>query len=439
MRRKIIIGIILIAFIAVLVMFARNNSKSPTVYSTEKPFYTNIVKKTVATGSIIPLEKIEIKPQIPGIIEKIHAEEGQIVKRGDLIATVRVVPNISNLNSANGSVKNARIEFQNQQILYNRNKNLYEKGVISKQDFESAELSYNTAKQALVNAESNLEVIKRGYSNDLKRLANTNITAQISGTILTIPVKVGNQVIESNSFNAGTTIATIADLNKMIFEGKVDESEVGALKDGTKLEVSIGAIPNKKFPAELNFIAPQGSKEGGAVQFIIKANMTLDNKNFIRAGYSANADIILAKRDSVLAIKEAVLLFDNKTDQPYVEVETGNQEFTRKDVKLGLSDGINVEILSGLTPDDKIKIWNKVSNGKDEKGKYGKPEKDRESEKSKQEREGQTEQQTEEGSTSSEPADQPTDGGSDSGSGSDGSGSGDGGSSGGSDGGGSGS
>ncbi len=429
----------MIAFIAVLVMFARNNSKSPTIYSTEKPFYTNIVKKTVATGSIIPLEKIEIKPQIPGIIEKIHAEEGQVVKRGDLIATVRVVPNISNLNSANGTVKNARIEFNNQKILFERNQRLYEKGVISKQDFESAELAYNNAMQALRNAESNLEVIKKGYSNDLKRLANTNITAQISGTILTIPVKVGNQVIESNSFNAGTTIATIADLNKMIFEGKVDESEVGALKDGTKLEVAIGAIPNTKFPAELNFIAPQGSKEGGAVQFIIKANMTLDNKNFIRAGYSANADIILAKRDSVLAIKEAVLQFDSKTDQPFVEIETGSQEFTRKDVKLGLSDGINVEILSGLSADDKIKIWNKVTNGKDDRGKFGRAEKDKESEKSRQQREGETqEQQTEEGSTSSEPADQPTDGsGSDSGSGS---GSGDGGSSGGSgsDGGGSG-
>lgn len=363
-RAKIILIIIAIGFIAALIWFGKKNKTSIVQYDTETPFKTTIVKKTVATGKVTPLEEIEIKPQITGIIDKIMLLEGSKVKKGDLIATVRVVPNEQSLISAKGRVDNIRISLSNAEISYNRNKNLFDKGVISRQEFENVELTYNQAKQDLKNAQNDYMIIKKGSAGS-GGAANTNILAQMSGTILEIPVKEGDQVIQSNNFNAGTTIASIADMNKMIFEGKVDESEVGKLVSGSEIEVSIGAIEGKKFPAKLNFIAPKGTEESGAVQFKIKADVSLDDNFFIRAGYSANADIVLEKKDSVLAIKEALLKFDKKTEEPYVEVKTGEGTFEKRTLKLGTSDGVNVEILDGISETDEIKIWNKVS--KDDK------------------------------------------------------------------------
>ncbi|SNR33579.1 efflux RND transporter periplasmic adaptor subunit [Lutibacter flavus] len=365
MKKKIIFGTIAVALIAVLAWFGAKNSKSPVQYETEKPFKTNIVRKTVATGKVVPLEEAEIKPKVSGIIEKIYVEEGAQVEVGDLIATIRVVPNIQSLNSAQGSVKTAQLRFDNAKTNYNRIKGLFEKGVKSRSEFETAELSYNSSVQDLSNARNNLQIIQKGSAAGMGKTANTYVTAEISGTILEIPVRKGNQVIESNTFNAGTTIATIADMTKMIFEGKVDEAEVGKIKNGTVLEVSLGAIEKKKYPAKLNFIAPKGTEENGAVQFKIKGDVTLDDEFFVRAGYSANADIVLEKKDSVLSIKEALLQFDKKTETPYVEVKTGDQEFEKRDVELGISDGINVEVLSGVDKEDEIKIWNKTSK-KDE-------------------------------------------------------------------------
>ena len=363
-RAKIILGIIAICFIAALIWFGKKNKKSIVEYETETPFRTTIVKKTVATGKVVPLEEVEIKPQIAGIINKIFVEEGAIVKSGDLIATVRVVPNVASLNRATGSVKNARLAFNNAKTQYTRNKNLFDKGVISRQDFETSELNYNNAKLSLSNAQSDLDIIKKGSTAGLGKTANTNIRATASGMIIEIPVKVGYQVTQTNDFNAGTTIARVADMTKMIFEGKVDESEVGKLIKGTDIQVSLGAIDSKKFPAKLNFIAPKGTDEGGAVQFKIKADVTLDDKNFIRAGYSANADIVLEKKDSVLAIKEGLLKFDKKTEEPYVEVMKEDGKFEKITVKLGTSDGVNVQVLEGVKKDDKIKIWNKASKDK---------------------------------------------------------------------------
>ena len=308
----------------------------------------------------------EVPSTVSGIIEEIFVIEGAQVKVGDLIATIRVVPNVQSLNSAQGSVKTAQLRYDNTKTLYERNKGLFEKGVISRQEFETAELNFSSSKQDLSNAQNNLDIIKKGSAAGMGKTANTYVKAEISGTILEIPVRKGNQVIESNTFNAGTTIATIADMTKMIFEGKVDEAEVGKIKNGTVLEVSLGAIEKKKYPAKLNFIAPKGTEENGAVQFKIKGDVTLDDEFFVRAGYSANADIVLEKKDSVLAIKEALLQFDKKTETPYVEIKTGDQQFERRDVELGISDGINVEILSGVTINDEIKIWNKTSKKEDE-------------------------------------------------------------------------
>ena len=359
MKKKIIFGSIAVLLIVVLVWLGMKNSKSPIQYDTEKPFKTDIVLKTVATGKVIPLEEVEIKPQISGIIETIFVEEGAKVNKGDLIAKVRVIPNEQALTNAKGRVNKAKLDLNNSKIVYDRNKKLFDNGVISQTEFETIELSYNQAQQDVINAENDYQIILRGYTGQ-GGAANTNIRATTSGMILEIPVKVGNQVIQSNNFNDGTTIASIADMNKMIFEGKVDEAEVGKLNEGIEIEVALGAIEKKTFPAKLNFIAPKGTEENGAVQFKIKADVTLDEEYFVRAGYSANADIVLEKKDSVMSIKESLLQFDKKTETPYVEVRTGEQEFERKDLELGISDGINVEVLSGLTEEDEIKIWNKT-------------------------------------------------------------------------------
>jgi HlyD family secretion protein len=366
MKKIIIFGGIAIALIAVLIWFGKKNSASPVVFETEKAFIATIIKKSVATGKVIPLEEIEIKPQITGIIDKVLLLEGTKVKKGDLIATVRVVPNEQSLISAKGRVDNIKLRLKNAEVSYKRNKSIFERGVISRVAFEAIELTYNQSKQDLKNAQNDYQIIKKGSSGS-GASANTNILAQMSGTILEIPVKEGDQVIQSNNFNAGTTIASIADMSKMIFEGKVDESEVGKLVNGTKIEISLGAIENKKFPAVLNFIAPKGTEEAGAVQFKIKADVSLDDEYFIRAGYSANAEIVLERKDSVLSIKESLLQFDRKTEKPYIEIKNTEGKFDKKEVKLGTSDGVNVEILEGVTKKDEIKIWNKTSKEDDEK------------------------------------------------------------------------
>lgn len=366
MKKKLIFGGIAVALIVVLIWFAKKNSKSPVEYETETPFKTSIVRKTVATGKVVPLEEVEIKPQISGIIDKIFVEEGTKINKGDLIAKVRVVPNEQALTSAKGRVSKAQLQLNNSKIIYNRNKKLYESGVISRKEFENFELINDQAKQDVKNAQNDYQIIKRGYTGS-GGSANTNIRATTSGMILEIPIKEGYQVIESSNFGAGTTIASIADMSKMIFEGKVDESEVGKLEVGIDIEVGLGAIDNKKFPAKLTFIAPKGTEESGAVQFKIKADVTLDEDYFIRAGYSANAEIVLEQKDSVLSIREALLQFDKKTEKPYVEIKTGDQKFERKDIKLGISDGINVEIDSGLTAKDEIKVWNKTSKREKDK------------------------------------------------------------------------
>ena len=339
--------------------FIKTNNKSVIEYDTESATITNIEKKTVVTGKVIPEDEVEIKPQIQGIIEGLFVEEGDLVQTGDLLAKIKVVPNEQNLNSAKGRLQNSKIVLNNAKIEFDRNRDLFEKGIISRQQFQNVELQYNQALQSVSNAESDLEIIRSGSGGGAAS-ANTNIRATVPGTILEIPVEEGFQVIASNSFNAGTTIATIADMKKMIFEGKVDEAEVGKLRVGMPLEVNLGAIEDQSLDAELKFIAPKGNEEQGAVQFIIEADLFLNDSIFIRAGYSANASLVLERKDSIMAISEALLQFDRETEKPYVQVLIGEQEFERRDVEIGISDGVNVEVLSGITMEDKIKVWNKT-------------------------------------------------------------------------------
>ena len=345
--------------------FIKTNDKSAIVYGTKTVITTSIENKTVITGKVIPEDEVEIKPQIQGIIDALFVEEGDKVKTGDLLAKIKVVPNEQNLNAAEGRVANSKIVLKNAQIEFKRNKDLFDKGIISRQDFDNIQLRYNQSKLDVSNAVSDLQIIRLGSKGGAAS-ANTNIRATVPGTVLEIPVEEGFQVIASNSFNAGTTIATIADLNKMIFEGKVDEAEVGKLIVGMPLEVNLGAIEDQSLEAKLKFIAPKGNEEQGAVQFKIEADLFLNDSIFVRAGYSANASLILERKDNVMAVEESLLQFDRETEKPYVEIQIGDQKFERRDIEIGLSDGVNVEVISGLTEDDQIKVWNKtepIKNG----------------------------------------------------------------------------
>src|SRR5690606_8605608 len=290
--KYILIGVLVLGSLWAAAFFIKSNSKSAITYEVQKPFISNIQKKTVATGKVVPEDEVEIKPQITGIVDKIFLEEGAKVKAGDLIATIKVVPNEQSLNQASGRVRSAQLSLGNTKIEYDRNKTLFDKGVISSQDFNTLKLQYDQAQQELQNAQSDYQIIRVGSSGG-SATANTNVRATVGGTILEIPVKEGDQVIESNNFNDGTTIATIADLSIMIFEGKVDEGEVGKLKIGTPLKISLGAVEGEELDAILRFIAPKGLEETGAVQFKIEGDVEEKDGVFIRAGYSANASMVL--------------------------------------------------------------------------------------------------------------------------------------------------
>ncbi len=357
----VILLLIVIIFGGSMYYLYQKNAEDPVVYQTETPSTQTIVKKAVATGSILPLEEVLIKPNISGVIEEIYVEGGDYVKSGDLLAKIKVVPNLSALNDARNGIDEAKINLDDQKRNYERQSTLFGKGVISKTDLERAQVSYDQAKQAYAAANKRFDIVKTGTTSGLSSSANTMIRATVSGMVLEVPVEVGNQVIESNTFNEGTTIAAIADVDKMIFEGKVDESEVGKIKENLPLEITVGAIENKVFDAVLDYIAPKGKEENGAIQFEIKGTLKKSDTVFIRAGLSANASIILAKADSVLALKEALVQFDGDTKKPFVEVETADQQFERKDVELGVSDGIFVEVKSGVTAADKVKVWNALA------------------------------------------------------------------------------
>lgn len=363
MKKRVTIIILLtivLTFGGAMYYLYSKNAEDPVVYETEQPSTQTIVKKTVATGNIVPLEEVLIKPNISGVIEEIYVEGGDYIKAGDLLAKIRIVPNLDALNNAKNNIDEVRIALEDQKRNLDRQQVLFDKGVISKVAMERAQVSFDQAKQAYGAANNRYDIVKTGTTKGFGNVANTLIRSTVSGMVLEVPVEVGNQVIESNNFNEGTTIAAIADVEKMIFEGKVDESEVGKIKENLPLEITVGAIENTVFDAVLDYIAPKGNAENGAIQFEIKGTLKKNDTTFIRAGLSANASIILGRADSVLAVKEALVQFDGKTKKPFVEIENGDQQFERKDIELGISDGIFVEIKSGISSEDKIKVWNEV-------------------------------------------------------------------------------
>ena len=331
----------------------QKSEEPPVIYETNSPFITDIERKTVATGSIVPRKEIEVKSQVSGVIEKLYLEAGNLVKEGDKIAKVKIIPNVVALNNAEVRIKTAKINFHNAEKELKRQRLLYEQKVISEADYNQFVLQYDLAVQEVEAAENNMQLIKEGASKK-EGMASNIVRATSAGMLLNIPVKEGAFVIESNTFNDGTTIASIANMKDMIFEGKVDEAEVGKLQEGMNLNLTVGALDTVGFNAKLEYISPKGVEDQGAIQFEIKAAVNLRSDNFLRAGYSANADIVLETRQGVLAVKESDLQFD-KDEKPYVELMVADQQFERRYVKTGISDGINIEILEGLTPDDAYK------------------------------------------------------------------------------------
>jgi len=351
---KILLGLLLVSAFGYTLYFLYEKSQTkPIVYETDSPVIIDIIKKTTATGSVVPRKEIEIKPVVSGIIDELFVEEGEMIKKGDLIARIRIIPNMINLNNAKSRIEVAKINLKDAKRNYDRQLGLLEKGVIAKVDFESYETAYKNAQEELETAQETLELIEEGQTKNAGGQTNTLVKSTIEGMILDLPVEVGYQVIEANNFNAGTTIATIADMGEMVFEGNIDETEVGKIKEGMPLILIIGAIEDIEFEASLEHISPKGVEVNGAVQFEIKADVVLLEDQFIRSGYSANASIVLDKADSVLAISESLLQFEN--DTVFVEVETSPQVFEKRYIKIGLSDGINIEVIEGLSKDDKIK------------------------------------------------------------------------------------
>jgi HlyD family secretion protein len=351
---KIVLGIaLLFLFVWTLYFLYKKSEDKPVVYKTEKPVVTTIIKKTVATGAVVPRNEIAIKAKVSGIIEKVYVQAGTNIREGDVIARVKIIPDMVNLNNAESRLTRARITYDNAKKEYDRAKALFDGKVIPESEFLTVQLNYKNAEEEVDAAENNLALIKEGSNKKMGNITNTLVRSTISGMVLDVPVKEGNSVIESNTFNEGTTIASVANMGEMIFEGKVDESEVGKIKPGMDLILKIGAIEDKEFKARLEYIAPKGVEENGAIQFQIKAAVSLNTDYFIRAGYSANADIVLDRRDSVLAVKESLLSISG--DSSFVEVETAPQQYEKRLVKTGLSDGINIEILDGLKKDEKLK------------------------------------------------------------------------------------
>lgn len=340
-------------FLGTGVFLYAKSVESPVVYETGKPFFTDIVHKTVATGKIIPRLEVDIKSQVSGVVETIFVQPGELVREGDLLAKIRIIPDMERLSAAESQLETARISLNNASRELERARKLFGEKLISETELNKYELDYALQRETVSAAIDNVALIKEGATSKTGKVTN-QVKATVNGTVLDVPVKEGTFVIETNTFNEGTTIASIADMTDMIFEGKVDESEVGKLRQGMELVLDIGAIEAEPFVAELEYISPKGIDDQGTIKFDIRAAVKLKSSHYLRAGYSANADVVLDKREDILAINEKNLIFtDGNT---YVDVEIAPQKFERREIVTGLSDGINIEIVEGLNKDEIIKM-----------------------------------------------------------------------------------
>lgn len=359
--KKILKIVLLIIIILVIIgtfvfLWQKSQPKEP-IYEILSAEVANIEKTSVSTGKVSPRDEVLIKPQVSGIILELKKEPGDSVKEGEVIAVVKVIPDISSLSSAESRLNVAKINLDQIRNEYERQKLLFEKGVISKEDMDKSNADYKKAVEEYDNSKDNLEIVKTGVSKKTAEYSNTQIRSTISGTVLDVPVKIGNSVIQSNTFNDGTTIASVADMNDMIFIGNIDETEVGRIRLGMPIKLSIGAIENQEFDAVLEYIAPKGTEENGAILFEIKAAATIPNTVLVRAGYSANAEIVLDQKKNVLAVPESAVILENDSAYVYVLQDPFSQKqtFERRNIQIGISDGIKVEVKSGLVEGDKIR------------------------------------------------------------------------------------
>ena len=352
---SILLGLIVVVVIggAFVYLYKKSQTK-PVIWQTEQAETTDIIKKTVATGSIVPRQEVEVKPKVSGVLSELYVEPGKIVKLGEPLGKISIIPDAREINAADSTVRTAQIGFDNAKRELERNEALFKQGVVADAELQKFRTDYAMAQQQLTVAGSTLQLVREGATRAQGKSSTLIVTATAPGMVIDVPVKVGFSVIQANNFNAGTTVATIADMDDMIFDGRVDEAEVAKIKLGMKLSIKIGAIENDRLDGTLEYIAPKGKEQDGAIQFEIKAAVKKKPGIEIRANYSANADIVLDEKKQVLAIREAVVQYDGT--KPFVEIETTPQTFVKKDVKLGISDGIKVEALDGVTKTDKIKI-----------------------------------------------------------------------------------
>ncbi|WP_303071140.1 efflux RND transporter periplasmic adaptor subunit [Bacteroides nordii] len=326
------------------------------VYETVTAEVADLQKTTVATGKVEPRDEILIKPQISVIIDEVYKEAGQSIRKGEVIAKVKVIPELGQVNSAESRVRLAEINEKQAQTDFDRIEKLFKDKLISREDFEKSEVALKQSHVEVQTAKDALEIIKEGITKNSASLSSTLIRSTIDGLILDVPVKAGNSVIMSNTFNDGTTIATVANMNDLIFKGKIDETEVGRIHEGMPVKLTIGALQNLTFDATLEYISPKGVEENGANQFEIKAAVSVPDSVQIRSGYSANAEIVLQRAQQALAVPESVIEFSGDSTFVYIMTDSiPEQKFQRKSVIAGMSDGIKIEIKSGVTAKDKIR------------------------------------------------------------------------------------
>ena len=358
----VVAALVILVFCGTFVFLYMKSKPQPAVYDEFAPKVTDISKTTVITGTIEPRDEVEVKPQISGIITEIYKEAGETVKAGEVIAKVKVIPDMSQLSSAESRVRLADVNLKQAEVNHRREKQLYDRQLVSAEEYDNVRQALDQAREEKAAAVDALAVVRDGVSSSNASASSTLIRSTISGLILDIPVKVGNSVILSNTFNDGTTIATVADMSDLIFRGNIDETEVGQLLTGMDMKITIGALQNLKFDAKLEYISPKATDNNGANQFEIKAAVTVPGTNKIRSGYSANAEIVLESARGVLSVPESAIEFSGSDTYVYVVKGSGEDKtYERRKVTTGLSDGINIEIKSGLKKTEKVRGPQKVS------------------------------------------------------------------------------
>lgn len=361
MKKMIIAGLVAIVFIGTFVFLWIKAQPQPKVYDEFTPTVADLRKTTVLTGKIEPRNEVNIKPQISGIISELLKEAGQTVQAGEVIAKVKVIPDMGQLSSAQSRLRLAEINLKQARTDYEREKVLFDKGLVSADEYDKVHQTYNQAREERSAAQDNLEVVRDGVSSNNANASSTLVRSTVTGVILDIPVKVGNSVILSNTFNDGTTIATVANMNDLIFRGNVDETEVGQVNVGMPMTITVGALQDLKFSARLEYISPKAVEANGANQFEIKAAVQVPEKTGVRSGYSANAQIVLAEALHVLTVPESAIHFEGNNTYVYLVQGKGkNKTYQRRNVKVGLSDGVNIQIKSGLTTNDRVRGLERV-------------------------------------------------------------------------------